>query len=361
MIKNIILVYPSFERGGVKKNFLSYLKILSKKKINVNIITDKKINKKKFKKNIKVFTTKKYKFSFIYKYLCSFISAYKILQLRKSIKINDLRVISFQSSFFTSIICRLIGYKLIVRVSEDPIGATKYSDNIILAILIFLTKIITYNLSYKIFVNSRKMNENLKKLVINKKKIILQYNMNLKSIRKYKINNKKNIFLNIGRFCKQKNQILILKAFKLFIKKNKNFLLYLCGDGPDTRRLKVICKDYNIEKKVKFLGWKNSTKEILIKSKYFIFPSLYEGLPNALIDAVNFDLVCICNNVSGVNDICGKNYVPLKKNNAESIFQGMQKSVSNYNYYSKKNLTHKKKLNKFLFKNLENKLLKNIK
>jgi len=62
-----------------------------------------------------------------------------------------------------------------------------------------------------------------------------------------------------------------------------------------------------------------------------------------------------------VNDICGKNYVPLKKNNVESIFQGMQKSVSNYNYYSKKNLTHKKKLNKFLFKNLENKLLKNIK
>ena len=35
MIKNIILVYPSFERGGVKKNFLSYLKILSKKKIPV--------------------------------------------------------------------------------------------------------------------------------------------------------------------------------------------------------------------------------------------------------------------------------------------------------------------------------------
>ena len=99
MIKNIILVYPSFERGGVKKNFLSYVKILSKKNININIITDKKIDKKNLKKRIKIFTIKKYKFSFIYKYLCSFISAYKILQLRKTIKIDDLRVISFQSSF----------------------------------------------------------------------------------------------------------------------------------------------------------------------------------------------------------------------------------------------------------------------
>ena len=59
MIKNIILVYPSFERGGVKKNFLSYVKILSKKNININIITDKKIDKKKFKKKNKNFHNKK--------------------------------------------------------------------------------------------------------------------------------------------------------------------------------------------------------------------------------------------------------------------------------------------------------------
>ncbi len=32
-MKNIILVYPAYERGGVKVNFLNYLNILKKKKI----------------------------------------------------------------------------------------------------------------------------------------------------------------------------------------------------------------------------------------------------------------------------------------------------------------------------------------
>ena len=362
MIKNIVLIYPSYERGGVKKNFLSYLDALNKKNINIYIISDKKIlGEVKRKKNIKIFITKNYKLNSIYKYITSMSSAYKIFQIKNLINTNNSRVISFQSSFFSSIICKILGFKLIVRVSEDPLGATKYSDNFVLGFMVMLSKIITYNLSYKILANSEMMKLNLKKLVFYKKKIVLQHNMHLKSIKNFNIQNKKNIFLNIGRFCKQKNQNIILKAFQLFVEKNKNYQLYLCGDGPDSQKLKNLCINLNLTKYVKFFAWKEDTKKFLLKSKYFVFPSLYEGLPNVLIDAVNNDLVCVCSEVSGVSDICGKDYISINKNNEYEVFSKMQLAVNKYKQLVKKNIFKKKKLDKFLFKKLKNRLIENIK
>ncbi len=363
MINNVILIYPSYERGGVKKNFLNYIKVLKKKKLNINIISDKKILEDlKSDNRIEIHIIKSFKYKFIYKYLTSFFSSYKLYQLRKISNRNNTRVISFQSSFFPSIISSILGFKLIVRISEDPIGATIYSDNRISAFFIMFTKIITYNLCYKILVNSKLMKINLEKFVINKKKILLQYNMNLNKIKKYNIKRKKNIFLNLGRFCKQKNQTIILKAFSYLVNKYpKNGLkLYLCGDGPDKSKLLKLVEKFNLKKNVKILNWQKNTEKNLKEAKYFIFPSLYEGLPNALIEAVNNDLICLCPDISGVNDICGKNYLKIDNKNFNDIFHKMKLAYENYEYLTKKNKLNKNKLNKFMFKNLHLKLLNNI-
>ena len=72
------------------------------------------------------------------------------------------------------------------------------------------------------------------------------------------------------------------------------------------------------------------------EAKYFIFPSLYEGLPNALIEAVNNDLICICSDISGVNDICGKDYIKIDNKDFNDIFHKMKLAHENYEYLTKK-------------------------
>ena len=361
MFKNILLVYPSFERGGVKENFLSYIKIFSKKKYNLSIISDKNMtNYINFNIKSRIYILKNYKFNFFYKYFISLNSAYQIFKLRHLLKKKNLRVISFQSSFFSSIICKILNYKLIIRVSEDPLGATKFSDNFFLGLFVFLSKVLTYNLSYKILVNSKEMEKNLQKLVFSKSKIVLQYNMNLNKILKNQNKNKKNIFLNVGRLCKQKNQSILLKAFKIFIKENKNYELHLCGDGTDLKKLKLLSSRLNISKYVKFLGWNSEINKYLRKSKFFILPSLYEGLPNVLINALNYDLVCLASNVSGVKDICGKNFISINNKSPKEISKKMILAVEKYKFYLKQNFRNKKNLTRYLFKNLEKQLISNI-
>ena len=361
MLKNIILIYPSFERGGVKENFLNYIKTFSNKRFNLFLISDHNLSKYILKKkNIKICIIKKNKFNILYKYLTSFYAACELYKLKNLYDKKNLRVISFQSSFFSSIICKLLGYKLIIRVSEDPIGATKYADNFLLSRLILLSKIVTYNLSYKVFANSKIMKNNLKKLVFNKKKITLLYNMNLVKILKNKNKKRENIFLNVGRLCKQKNQIILLSAFKLFLKTNKKFILYFCGDGPDYTKLKLKCRNLNLDRHVKFLGWKHNIDKYLKKSKFFIFPTLYEGLPNSLIKAFNNNLICISSNVSGVRDICGKKFVSINKNTSEEIASKMIFAVKNYDYLYKQFYKNKTNLKKFLLENFDKKLITSI-
>ena len=71
-MKNVILVYPAYERGGVKINFINYVNILKKNKFNIFIISDKKIlTDFKPGQKTKIVLVKSSKVSFFYKYFTS--------------------------------------------------------------------------------------------------------------------------------------------------------------------------------------------------------------------------------------------------------------------------------------------------
>tara|TARA_B100000965_G_scaffold164206_2_gene136718 strand:+ start:15929 stop:17017 length:1089 start_codon:yes stop_codon:yes gene_type:complete len=349
-MKNIILFYPSFERGGVKRNFINFLRILKKFKLKTFIITDGKIEKKYLNKNTEIKLIKKnnlFKF-FFYKVFSSLYSVLTLISLIFKIKKKNLIVYSFQSSFFPSIICFFLNVKMYIRVSEDPIGATIYADERIFSSLVFLSKIITYNFSSRIIVNSELMKKNVGSFIINKSKVTLIHNPSVNKILNYKDKNfsgKKNYFLNVGRLCKQKNQINLIKAFYKFNKSRNDYKLLICGDGPYKNKLKGICKELGILKRVKFYGWVKNTKKIYKKSKFFILTSLYEGLSNSLIDALNHGLVCCSTDVSGSKDILSDDRLIIKKNNTEEIYKKMLYLDKNYNKLKK---NKKINLEKFL-------------
>ena len=60
-------------------------------------------------------------------------------------------------------------------------------------------------------------------------------------------------------------------------------------------------------------------------SKLLVFPSLYEGLPNTLIDALNYSLPCISTKCSGAEDILSKDYIISKKIGLNYIFYKNEK------------------------------------
>jgi GalNAc-alpha-(1->4)-GalNAc-alpha-(1->3)-diNAcBac-PP-undecaprenol alpha-1,4-N-acetyl-D-galactosaminyltransferase len=103
--------------------------------------------------------------------------------------------------------------------------------------------------------------------------------------------NRDNIILNVGRLVKSKNQDLLIRAFANI--NNENWKLYFIGDGPLLKEYEDLVDNLNQNDKIIFIGKTNDVANYYNRSKIFAFTSMYEGFPNALIEAMYFELACI--------------------------------------------------------------------
>lgn len=104
---------------------------------------------------------------------------------------------------------------------------------------------------------------------------------------------KEKIIVTAGRLTEQKNQTLLINAFSKLNKKYDDYKLFLYGDGKLKESLMKLVKDLSLEKRVIFKGISNNLKKDLKNAKLFVLSSDYEGMPNALMEAMALGLPVI--------------------------------------------------------------------
>jgi glycosyltransferase involved in cell wall biosynthesis len=118
----------------------------------------------------------------------------------------------------------------------------------------------------------------------------------------YIICEKKNYIVTLGRLSKEKGHIYLIEAFAKI--NRPDWTLHIVGDGPMRSELENLAKNMEIENKVIFHGHTKDFSLIFSESKIFVLPSLSEGFPNALIEAMSVPLACISSNcIAGPGDI----------------------------------------------------------
>ena len=113
------------------------------------------------------------------------------------------------------------------------------------------------------------------------------------------------VLLSVGELNTNKNHELVLRALadmKENVKKQKIRYL-ICGRGERETRLKNLVKELGIEDYVHFLGYRADIADICNCSDLFVFMSLREGLPGALMEAMACGLPIICSNIRGNRDL----------------------------------------------------------
>tara|TARA_Y100000591_G_scaffold129305_1_gene110758 strand:- start:1045 stop:2181 length:1137 start_codon:yes stop_codon:yes gene_type:complete len=109
--------------------------------------------------------------------------------------------------------------------------------------------------------------------IIDKKKEIFDKNIS------------ENFYLSVGRLTRQKNHILLLKAFLKQIKKNKDIILYIIGDGERENYLKNFIMRNNLNKNIFLLGHKKNVFPFFYKAKATIITSLWEDPGAVMIES----------------------------------------------------------------------------
>ena len=98
---------------------------------------------------------------------------------------------------------------------------------------------------------------------------------------------------HVGRMTEQKNHQFLLEVFREYLKTNKDATLLLIGDGEKRKQIEDSVASNNIADKVIFLGVKKNISELYNAMDCFVFPSLFEGMPNTVIEAQTNGLNCI--------------------------------------------------------------------
>jgi len=112
-------------------------------------------------------------------------------------------------------------------------------------------------------------------------------------------------FVNIGRLCEAKGQMLLIEAVRLLAKEGFIFKLILIGDGPLHDEIEGFIKKNKLENYVELSGWmdsRNIQKELLA-SQALILPSFAEGLPVVLMESLALGRPAVSTAIAGIPEL----------------------------------------------------------
>ena len=114
------------------------------------------------------------------------------------------------------------------------------------------------------------------------------------------------VYGHVGRFMSQKNHSFLLEVFNEIYKANAEAKLLLVGNGELENEIRNIVSKYDLEDAVVFAGVRQDIPAILSAMDAFVFPSLYEGMPNTVIEAQATGIQCfVADTITREADITG--------------------------------------------------------
>jgi len=217
--------------------------------------------------------------------LIYFSSIYPLLKLLKKEKPDYLIIHLLTSIPFSLLIFFNFETKFILRISGLP------RLNFLRK---FLWKVISKKIALVTCPSYETMDYIKKTKIFNEKKIVVLHDpiinnsMILKKKKDLSIkekNFKKEYFLSIGRLTKQKNHTLLIDLFSYYKKMNKDYNLYIIGEGEEEKFLKEKILRLKLQDRVFLLGFKKNIYPYIMLSRAVISPSLWEDPGAVMIEA----------------------------------------------------------------------------
>lgn len=137
------------------------------------------------------------------------------------------------------------------------------------------------------------------------------------------------VLLSVGELSARKNHRVIIEAISRI--KDKNIKYLIVGEGPLKEEYREIIEKSNLKNEVILTGFRKDVREICAVTDIFVFPSLQEGLPVALMEAMASGLPIVCSNIRGNTDLIedGKGGYLVPPKDVEMFAERIEKMIIN--------------------------------
>lgn len=221
-----------------------------------------------------------------------------LLQLRKYLKNNAKAVISFLAPFNIMAITAVLGSGTPILVADRNDPSKVPSNKAVRKVRDLL-----YRFADGVVVQTKKNKQYFSSAVQEKSQVI--YNpVDLKAYAGAALKaEKEKKIVTAGRLMPQKNQKMMIRAFAEVFKSHPEYELIIYGEGPERESLEHLIHGLGMEDRIKLPGNVTDIYERIRTAEMFVLSSDYEGMPNALIEAMCMGLPVISTKVSGASDL----------------------------------------------------------
>ena len=162
---------------------------------------------------------------------------------------------------------------------------------------------------------------------------------------------KVNRIISVGRLYPQKNQKMMIEAFAKIAPKFPEWSLVIYGEGPERDFLESLVSSFKIQvsSRISLPGRCETVIEEVAKSKVFCLSSDYEGMSNAMIEALCVGTPVISTKVSGTDELIrnGENGLLVDIGDTDGLAQAFEKLLSNQELREKLGQEGQKLANQF--------------
>lgn len=135
--------------------------------------------------------------------------------------------------------------------------------------------------------------------------------------------------IHVGGFSFEKNHKSLLKIYKKYLEIHPNSHLHLLGDGPLKGDIETYAKEIGLSNSITFYGWVDTPIAYIAKADLLVLPSLIEGMPSVLLEAMIAKTTVVAYDVGGVSEIIEnlKTGYLVAKNNEKHFLEAMINAI----------------------------------
>ena len=116
------------------------------------------------------------------------------------------------------------------------------------------------------------------------------------------------VLLTVARLTAQKDHATLLRALPQVLRRHPSTMLLLAGSGEEQETLKALAQSLGVAAHIRFLGQRADVAELVAGSDLFVLPSLFEGLPLVVLEAMSLGTPVVATRIGGTLEALGEEH-----------------------------------------------------
>jgi L-malate glycosyltransferase len=167
------------------------------------------------------------------------------------------------------------------------------------------------------------------------KSVVIPIGVDIKYVKPFKFKNEKKNIIHVGSFTREKNHLSLLYIFQEILRTHRNCHLNLLGEGPMRKEIEDRAIEMGLSKNISFYEGVQNPLPYISGADVLVLPSIIEGLPAVILEAMYCRTEVVAYDVGGVSEIISDNTGHLIKKNDIIGFANAVSSIFKKTFSSK--------------------------